>query len=296
MSMKQSQHALVKQLICQALDEDGASCDITSLAIFGKKSRLTHGFLVAKQNLVLSGIDVARDVFYHVSKKIRFVSGYSNGAQVKKGERLARVEGPIADLLRAERVALNFLQHLSGVATLTHQFVEKIKPYSAAILDTRKTTPGLRYLEKRAVVNGGGHNHRFNLSDQYLIKDNHIAACGGVSQAIRCVQSNSPRSPLILRGGGKGKRLYLIEVEVCNLSQLKEALLENPDIILLDNMTLLQIRQAVKLTRGQCPLEVSGGVNLKNVRKIAQTGVSRISIGALTHSAPAVDMSFEVTL
>lgn len=277
--------------ILEALKEDRVDNDITSLAIFGKKKTEVTGFLVAKQNLVLSGIDIARDVFHAVSSKVNFISEYHNGAHIKKGERIAKVVGSVADILRAERVALNFLQHLSGVATLTNQFVEKIKPYSSAILDTRKTIPGLRDLEKRAVVHGGGKNHRMNLSDQFLIKDNHIAACGSVSKAIQKIVGAALALP--------SNNRPLIEVEVTNLIQLREALAEKPDIILLDNMTIAQIKQAVKLVRvgahGRAPLlEVSGGVNLNTVRKIASTGVDRISIGCLTHSVSAVDISLEI--
>ncbi|MDO8520182.1 MAG: carboxylating nicotinate-nucleotide diphosphorylase [Deltaproteobacteria bacterium] len=270
----------MKSLIRDALNEDRAKQDITSRAIFGRGGPRRTGFLLAKENLVLSGLDVARDVFTAVSRKTRVISGYSNGARVKKGERLARVEGNIADLLSAERVALNFLQHLSGVATLTRKFVEEIRPCRAAILDTRKTTPGLRGLEKRAVLHGGGKNHRMNLSDQFLIKDNHIEAAGGIRQAVRQVKK-------VVRG-------KLIEIEAKNLREVAAALDEGVDIILLDNMSLAQIKKAVKIVRGRCTLEVSGGVNLKNVRKIAKTGVDRISIGFLTHSAPAVDISFEI--
>ncbi len=272
-----------KHLIDLALAEDGVYNDITSLAIFGKKSPQTSGFIIAKQNLVLSGIDIARDVFRITSKQLVFTSEYHNGAHIKKGERIAKVTGPVADILRAERVALNFLQHLSGVATLTNQFVEKIKPYPSAILDTRKTIPGFRSLEKRAVVHGGGKNHRMNLSDQFLIKDNHIAACGSIQKAIGRVRQVRPVRP--------------VQVEVTTLTQLREALAEKPDIILLDNMTISQIKQAVKIAGAYIHtplLEVSGGVNLATVRKIAATGVDRISVGCLTHSAPAVDISLEI--
>ncbi|MBI2340466.1 MAG: carboxylating nicotinate-nucleotide diphosphorylase [Deltaproteobacteria bacterium] len=281
-------------LIRKALEEDAAARDITGIAVFGNGGGRARGFLVARQELVISGLDVARDVFLSVSKDTRVVTGYGNGAHVKKGERLAEAAGFVSDLLRAERTALNFLQHLSGIATLTSLFVEKVKPYRCSILDTRKTIPGLRFLEKRAVVDGGGKNHRMNLADQYLIKDNHIDACGGIREAIQRVKFQIPNS--------KSQTGKLIEVEARNLVEVRQALEEGADIILLDNMKLPQIRKAVKLAHnseirayGGTPLlEVSGGVNLKNVRKIAQTGVSRISIGALTHSAPAVDIAFDI--
>ncbi len=275
----------MNNLIKIALKEDAASRDITSRTVFGKGGGVKSGFLIAKEPLILSGLDVARAVFLEVSNKTKFVSGYANGASVKKGERIAKISGLISDLLAAERVALNFLQHLSGIATLTRRFVEKIKPYRSSLLDTRKTTPGLRLLEKRAVVDGGGKNHRMNLAEHYLIKDNHIAACRNMREAIKRVKQ-------ICRG--KPGVRPLIEVEAHNLREVKVALQERVDIILLDNMSLFQIRKAVALAKGKSVLEVSGGVNLKNVRKIAQIGVSRISIGALTHSAPAVDISFEI--
>jgi len=269
--------------IKQALQEDGVDDDITSLAIFGKKSPLASGYLEAKQDMVLSGLEIARLVFQAVDKKIRFVSGHADSAWLKKGERFAHITGPVSHLLSAERVALNFLQHLSGIATLTQQYVQKIKPYKCAILDTRKTIPGLRSLAKKAVIHGGGHNHRMNLSDQFLIKDNHIAVCGGVGKAIQQVKRS------------KGQKVdSIVEVEVTQLSQIEEAIKAGADIILLDNMTLPQIRQAVKIANRRCPLEVSGGVNLGNVKQFASTGVDRISIGRLTHSAPAVDISLEI--
>ena len=284
-------------VIKAALKEDAAARDITSIAVFGNGGGQRRGFLIAREALVISGLDVVRDVFRAVSRNTQFVTGYANGARVKKGERFAEIKGFASDLLRAERTALNFLQHLSGIATLTRRFVEKVKPYRSAILDTRKTLPGLRYLEKRAVVDGGGKNHRMNLSDQYLIKDNHIDACGGIREAIGRVKGAHKDQ----RPKTKDQRPF-IEVEARNLVEVRQALEEGVDIIILDNMKIDQIRKAVKLVNNvhvgaysYTPLlEVSGGVNLENVRKIAQTGVSRISIGALTHSAPAVDIAFEI--
>lgn len=270
----------ITRLIAQSLGEDGVKKDITSIAVFGNGGGHRIGYLIAKGPLVLSGMDVARQVFREVSPSTRFVGCYEDGAHVERNARIARVQGFVSDLLRAERVALNFLQYLSGVATLTYKFVQRVKPYRCRILDTRKTHPGLRMLEKKAVRDGGGTNHRMNLSDEYLIKDNHIAVCGGIREAIRRVKEVAGRRP--------------IEVEARHLREVKQALEERVDIILLDNMKLSQIRKAVKLAHGKCLLEVSGGVNLRNVRKIAQTGVSRISIGALTHSAPAVDISFKI--
>ena len=274
-------------LVKQALREDIPEVDVTSRAIFGKKGEHATANILAKQNLVVSGLDVAACVFKTMSQKTKISFSRRNGDVVKKGSVLAKISGNISDILASERVALNFLQHLSGVATLTNHFVEKVKPYRVRILDTRKTTPGLRLLEKRAVVHGGGFNHRMSLSDMHLIKDNHIFACGDLQLAVKKIQDYEKKN-------SKGKK-RLIEVEADYLPQVREAFEAGADIVLLDNMTLAQIRKAVTLVKGQCLLEVSGGVNLKNVRKFAATGVSRISIGALTHSAPAVDISLEIS-
>lgn len=268
----------VDQLIKIALLEDEARSDVTTMAVFSKKAPQKKAILLAKENFVLSGIDIAQRVFLAVSPKIKFKSHYKDSDLVKKGKTLAEVKGSVADLLKAERVMLNFLQHLSGVATWTNKFVQKTKAYDVKIMDTRKTTPGFRFLEKKAVVDGGGVNHRFSLKDQFLIKDNHIEAAGGIKQAIKAVK--------------KAKKNLLVEIEVKNLSELQDALEEEADIILLDNMTQSQIKKAVKMNLGPAELEVSGGVNLSNVLAYAKTGVERISIGALTHSAPNADISF----
>lgn len=273
-----------KTIIQLALDEDEIRNDITTKAVFGDKGGLKEGVLLAKEDLVFSGIHVAQEIYSQVSPKIRIRFNKKDGAWVLKGETIAVVKGPVSDLLRAERVVLNFLQHLSGVATLTRRFVEAIKPYRTKIMDTRKTLPGLRALEKMAVIHGGGYNHRMNLSDQYLIKDNHVEAAGGLEVAIDRVKEHQKNQNKKLR----------MEAEARNLREVRTALKMGVDILLLDNMRLSQIRCAVILAKGKCLLEVSGGVNLRNVRKIAQTGVARISIGQLTHSVKAVDLSFEM--
>ncbi|MBX7149806.1 carboxylating nicotinate-nucleotide diphosphorylase [bacterium] len=270
-------------LIKQALHEDNAHRDITTEASFGKKPPLADGYLVAKQDFVLSGLDVARDTFLAVDKSIHFITGVENGAKILKGERFAKVVGPVDSLLRAERVALNFLQQLSGVATLTYEFVKKIKGSRAQILDTRKTVPGLRVLQKRAVAHGGGTNHRMTLNDMYLIKDNHIDASGSVLKALESAHAHRSKNKL---------KNVLIQIEARTLAEVKDALKGRADLILLDNMSIAQIKEAVRLVKGRVPLEVSGGVNINTVKKIASTGVSRISIGALTHSIKAVDISF----
>ncbi len=278
-------HKIKEQLVKLALKEDAPHGDITSLAIFKDGGAIKKAYLVAKQDLVLSGLSVADLVFEKTHSKIKINWLQKEGAFLKKGTIFGRLQGPVGALLKAERVALNFLQHLSGIATLTNHYVKAIKPYPAKILDTRKTIPGLRVLEKEAVVHGGGTNHRMNLSVDYLIKDNHIAACGDIRQTIRAIKEHRKKNKV---------KNFMIEIEVKNLTEFKESLTENPDIILLDNMGLAQIRKAVVINKKRTILEVSGGVNLKTVRKIASTGVARISIGRLTHSAPAVDISLEI--
>jgi nicotinate-nucleotide pyrophosphorylase (carboxylating) len=268
--------------IRRALKEDQARNDVTSLAVFGRRGKKSVGEFIAKEDCVISGLKIALETFKIVSKNTKVKALVKDGDKVKKGDKIAIVKGNMTHLLKAERVSLNFLQHLSGVATLTNQYLQTIKPHQAKILDTRKTIPGFRLLEKKAVKDGGGHNHRMDLSDMFLIKDNHIAACGGVAKAIQRVKLYS----LI-----KFKKRK-IEVEVKNLKELKEALNEGVDIILLDNMKITDIKKAVKLTGNQCELEVSGGVNLDTVKKIAATGVDRISIGRLTHSVKACDITF----
>lgn len=275
-----------RKIIRDALHEDAAGSDITSRALFENGGPLVDGFLIAKQDLVVSGLDVAREVFQQVSSDIRFRPSAKEGDRIRKGKKIAAIHGPVSDILRAERVALNFLQHLSGIATLTRAFVDRIKPHRCQVLDTRKTVPGLRLLEKMAVRHGGGHNHRLDLSSHYLIKDNHIDACGGVGEAIARVKGWE-------KGSGTGRK-KIIEVEAGNMREVRAAVAFGVDILLLDNMNLSQIRRAVATVKGKCLLEVSGGVNLRNVRKIAGTGVARISIGRLTHSAPAVDISLEL--
>lgn len=275
----------LKSLIKEALREDNPNGDVTSLAAFTGREKKARGVFLAKEDLVLSGIEIAKMVFENVSKKNKFKILKKNGAIIRKGTLVAEVTGPVGALLTAERVALNFVQHLSGVATLTSRYVAAAKPYRVQILDTRKTLPGFRVLEKKAVRDGGGANHRMNLSDMYLIKDNHVEACGGVAQALAQIKAHRKRT---------GKKIP-IEVEVKNIPELKAVLNEGgAGIILLDNMSLSQIRQAIQLVKGKVPLEISGGVNLKNINRYAATGVARISIGRLTHSAPAVDLSFEI--
>ncbi|MEK7821942.1 MAG: carboxylating nicotinate-nucleotide diphosphorylase, partial [Planctomycetota bacterium] len=248
-----------------------------------------RGEIMAKETGIVAGLPVANGVYQRISKKVSFNPRVEEGARVLPGRVLAEVSGPARGILSGERVALNFIQRLSGIATLTALFVEKIKDYHAKIYDTRKTVPGWRSLEKYAVRVGGGLNHRMGLYDQVLIKDNHLMALEAgkaLAKGVRLAREKAPQ-------------WMLIEVEVKTPEELEEAIAAKPDIILLENMTVEEIAKAVKSIRRTNPLhppmvEVSGGVTLENVEAIARTGVDRISVGALTHSAKALDISLEM--
>lgn len=270
-------------LIEKALEEDlGDRGDITSDAIFS--SQAGEARIVAKQEGILAGAPVAAEVFRHVDGQTRVEFLLEDGSTFAKGDEIARIAGKVRSLLRAERTALNFLGRLSGIATFTRRFVEAVEGTGCKILDTRKTTPAYRVLEKYAVRMGGGVNHRFGLYDMVLIKDNHIAAAGGVSQAVERVRS-------YLHSKGIASK---IEVEVTSLAQLQEALALKVDRIMLDNMSLEEMRRAVEIAAGRVLLEASGNVTLERVRAIAETGVDFISVGALTHSAPVCDFSMRM--
>src|SRR5262245_39538325 len=269
-------------LISLALQEDVGFGDITTQAIVDPALQAL-GELVAKQDFILAGWPVATRVFQQLSAQLSAESSMREGASLAKRSVFGTVQGPASVLLSGERVALNFLQRLSGIATLTRQFVEAVSGTRASILDTRKTTPGLRALEKYAVRMGGGRNHRFGLSDGVLIKENHIAAAGGIAEAVR-------RARVTI------DHLKKIEVEVTSFEELNKALNAGADAILLDNMTPDQVRNAVEQARGRVPLEVSGGIHLGNVRQYAETGVEFISVGALTHSFRSVDISLELKM
>ncbi len=271
--------ANIKQLIRLALAEDIGRKDITSEALV-RKNLSGRAVIVAKQDGVLAGLSVAKEVFQAVNRRISFKMLKRDGQKVKRGQKIAAIQGKVKDILAAERTALNFLQRLSGIATLTAQYVSRIKGTKAKIFDTRKTTPGLRTLEKQAVKAGGGQNHRMGLFDMFLIKENHIKAAGGIAEAMRKAKSK--------------RRREKIEVEVRSLREIEEAIKAKPDWIMLDNMSIERMKKAVKAIRSRSPrikIEASGNVNLNNVRKIALTGVDFISVGALTHSAPAMDLS-----
>ncbi len=261
--------------------EDIGQGDITSQAIF-TPDQIGHAKFIAKDSFIVCGMEnIALPVFQTKNPAISCVKSSEDGAKANIGDTLLSLTGPVLDLLAAERVALNLVQRLCGIATLTSQFVEKVKDLPVRIVDTRKTTPGLRMLEKYAVRVGGGHNHRFNLADAVLIKDNHIAACGSTTSAVNQVRQTIPHT-------------LKVEVEAETFEQVKECLACNVEVIMLDNMDTQKMRDAVNIAKGKALLEASGGVTLENVREIAETGVDIISIGALTHSAIACDISMKL--
>ena len=269
----------VTQLLQLALEEDLGHGDITSSMMIPEESE-DRALFIAKGNFVLAGFPFARLVFHLLDPAAACKAFHAEGARVRRGDVLGEVFGKTRLLLAAERTSLNILQRLSGIATLTARFVDAVSGTSARILDTRKTTPCHRFMEKYAVRMGGGVNHRFGLYDGILIKDNHIAAVGGIGQAVSLAKSGHP--------------LAKVEVEVENLKDLHEALDVRPDIIMLDNMSLQDMAEAVKIVAGRVLLEASGNVSLDNVRKIAETGVDMISVGALTHSVTAADISLKI--
>lgn len=265
------------ETVLRALKEDLGSGDVTTRITVAPEKRASAE-LLAKEDLVLAGLDVARRAFALVDPETAFISSCADGDEILKGTVFARVKGRAASLLEAERVALNFLQRLCGIATLTRRFVTAVAGTKASITDTRKTTPGLRSMEKYAVRVGGGRNHRFSLADGVLIKENHSRAAGSIGEAVRRARAGAPH-PL------------KIEVEVSTLEEVAEAVEAKADILLLDNMDVQRVRESVALVNGRALLEVSGGMSLETVRTFAQTGIDIISVGALTHSARAMDIS-----
>jgi len=267
---------LVLALVELAISEDlmGGS-DVTSLSTIPETQNAELD-LVARKKGVISGIDVASLVFYSINSKIQIEQKVKDGSEVNENQVLLTAKGRTIDLLTAERTALNFISHLSGITTITNKWVTEISTTNAAIRDTRKTTPGLRILEKYAVRCGGGKNHRMSLNDQALIKDNHIVAAGSIAKAIERVKDKFPELEL--------------EIEVDNLDQLKEVLKTDIKLILLDNFSLDDLQKAVALNNKKAKLEASGGITFENARKIAQTGVDFLAVGALTHSAPVLDI------
>lgn len=265
------------ELIRTALREDIGTGDITTLATIPADKEI-RGLFLAKESGVICGLPVVERVFAHMDPEIRLQSGKKDGESVSRGEFFAEVSGPARGILTGERVALNFLQRLSGIATRTRSCVEAVKGTGAKITDTRKTTPGLRVLEKYAVQMGGGSNHRMGLSDGILIKDNHIMAAGGIAAAVEAARKLAPHT-------------LKIEVEVESIPMIEEALSCGADIIMLDNMALEEMAQAVRLIGGRALVEASGNMGDRDLRAVAETGVDFISIGALTHSVKALDIS-----
>jgi len=277
--------AEIRRAVHAALAEDIGSGDATTLATVPANAT-ANAVMRAREPLVVAGLDFTEAAFCELSAKIKIKVTSRDGQRVKAGATMMKISGPARAILSAERVALNFVQRLSGVATLTAQFVEAIHGTPAQILDTRKTTPGWRRFEKYAVACGGGKNHRVGLFDMILIKDNHLAA-------LRNEKPNAIAAA-VQRARKKFSNLK-VEVEADTLKQVEQALNARADFILLDNMTLAQLQQALKIVKGRAKTEASGGVNLKTVRSIAGTGVDFISVGALTHSARAVDIGLDFT-
>lgn len=271
----------IRSLVSQALAEDIGPGDVTSELTI-PTDVMARGRFLAKQEGVLSGLEVCEECFRQLDAGCVLEALVDEGESFSSGSDIGIVSGPARAVLGAERTALNFLQRLCGIATLTRRFVDAIAGTSARIVDTRKTSPCLRALEKRAVKAGGGHNHRFALYDGILLKDNHIAIAGGVQAAIAAARAGRTHT-------------LKIEVEVTDLDQLHEAIEAGADVVMLDNMTPAQLAEAVKVADGRVLTEASGGVSHDNVAAIAASGVDLISVGALTHSAPAIDISLEVT-
>ncbi|QQS36870.1 MAG: carboxylating nicotinate-nucleotide diphosphorylase [Ignavibacteriales bacterium] len=274
----------IDELISLALSEDIGSGDITTLATIPPDSKSKAEILV-KQNGVIAGLDVASSIINKFDSSLQYKKIKEDGDKVSKGEIVGTLEGSTRSILTIERTLLNFMQRMSGIATTVNLFTEKISHTKAKILDTRKTLPGFRMLDKYSVEKGGGVNHRTGLFDMFLIKDNHIAAAGSVSDAVKkCIEYRKEK-----------KSGYKIEVEVKNLDELNEALKFEVDVIMLDNFSVTDMKKAVKIINSKCKVEASGMVNIDTVKEIAETGVDYISVGAITHSVKALDISLEIT-
>jgi len=269
-------------IIDRAFEEDMPFGDISTESL-SLGSAEAEAILTSKQSGVIAGIDVAINVFQRMDESLWVERYIEDGVFVEAGTILLRVRGAAGSLLKAERTALNLIQHMSGIASITRQFVDVVEGTGVRIVDTRKTTPGLRFLEKYAVRAGGGRNHRFSLSDAVMLKDNHIAAAGGIREAVQIVRNQIPHT-------------MKIEVETETLNQVAEAVEIGADIIMLDNMAPEMMREAVRIIGGKAVSEASGGISLDTIRTIAETGVDVISVGALTHSAPNLDISMKLKL
>lgn len=270
----------IDRLIKLALDEDIGTSDLTTSSVIDPGIK-GNAQVIAKEDLILAGIDIFCSVFVFLDSSVKFNKFFKDGDFVRSNSAVAEISCGVGDLLRGERVALNFLQRLSGIASLTRKYIDRVKGCNVKVLDTRKTTPGWRSLEKYAVKVGGGTNHRSGLFDGILIKDNHIKVCGGICQAVEKARANIPHT-------------FKIEVEVKNLDEVKEALESGVEIIMLDNMDSVEMEKAVKVINKRAVVEASGGINLDNIVDVAKTGVDLISVGALTHSARACDISMNI--
>jgi len=280
--MKQLNRSWLRDVVARALAEDIGYGDITTQATISEDQKAS-GVFVAKEEGVICGLPLIEEIFHYADPSLLVSIWVDEGSRVKPGDVLAEVQGSAQAILSGERVALNFIQRLSGIATQTRKLVDIVADFPVRIVDTRKTVPGLRFLEKYAVRTGGGHNHRFSLSDAVLIKDNHIIAAGGITAAVELARKNVPHT-------------MTIEVEVETEEQVREALVARADIIMLDNMSLEQMREMVKLIDGRAKVEASGNITEENIRAVAETGVDIISVGALTHSANALDISLDLKL
>ncbi|WP_337865221.1 carboxylating nicotinate-nucleotide diphosphorylase [Ignavibacterium sp.] len=276
---------LIKKIISLALEEDIGKGDITSIAIIRKNQKVVGKFLV-KENGVIAGLSIAKQVMKTVDSKIKFKTFVQDGSKVNQGDIVAEVSGNARSILTAERTALNFLQRMSGIAAASSIYAEAVAHTKAKVIDTRKTAPGLRILDKMAVKVGGCDNHRFGLYDMFLIKDNHIEIAGSITNAV-----NDCRKFM-----QKKKKKFLIEVETKNLAEVEEAISADVDIIMLDNFQIKDMIKAVKMINGKSKVEASGGINLSAIKSVAETGVDFISVGGLTHSVKALDISLEITL
>ena len=269
----------IDTIIEAALKEDMPDGDVTSESLVPPES-VSKAILLVKEDGILAGIDVAARVFWKIDPHVVFDKNVEDGSSIRAGDTLARIEGPSISLLKGERTALNFLQRMSGIATLTQKFVKSLERSQTQILDTRKTTPSLRSLEKYAVKMGGGTNHRLNLSDMVLIKDNHLKIVGNISEAVKRARDSV------------GPDLK-IEIETTTLEEVKEAVRSGADMIMLDNMSPKRMREVVEWVDGKVPLEASGNVKLSTIKEIASSGVDFISVGGLTHSYQSLDISME---
>lgn len=270
----------IDELINRGLQEDVNTGDITTNLLI-PEGKQTTAVMIAKADGIIAGLQVAEAVFRKLDKDVKFIPAVNDGDKVKKGDLICSIEGAYRALLTGERLALNLMQRMSGIATETSKYVEAVKGYSTQILDTRKTVPGLRLLDKYAVKTGGGTNHRIGLYDMVLIKDNHISVAGGITNAVKAIK---PKISSDIK----------IEVETTNLEEVQEAIDNHADIIMLDNMDNETMVRAVKLINGRAKVEASGNMNLERVREVAATGVDYISIGALTHSVTALDISQKI--